>query len=108
VAVIIYLGAFIYVGATHTLLPTAGSRATGPVRGLGYSCGASRHRTDHPAEYRSRWKLVRRAACHFSDVEKVQAYPQEYPEQANKGINEAVRFEKRGSEISTTSRSAGC
>ena len=34
------------------------------------------------------------------------AYAEEHPEQAYKGINEAVRFDQRGSEISTTSRSA--
>jgi len=50
---------------------------------------------------------LRRAACHFSDLEKVHAYAEEHPEQAYKGINEAVRFDQRGSEISTTSRSAG-
>jgi len=43
----------------------------------------------------------------LGDPEKVQAYAEEHPEQACKGINEAVGFDGRGSEISKTSRSAG-
>jgi hypothetical protein len=37
----------------------------------------------------------------------VQAYAEGHPEQACKGVNEAVGFDERGSEISTTSGSVG-